>query len=60
MDQDFDFFRHRAIQEREAATKAAHPVARSAHLQMAERYDQLTDTGGGADAPPSARIPQLA
>jgi hypothetical protein len=36
-----NYFSRRANEERIAAMKAAHPNARSAHLQMAERYTQL-------------------
>lgn len=47
--QDIDYFGRRSIQEREAAAKAADPLARDLHLQMAQRYDELVggDSGGG-------------
>jgi hypothetical protein len=38
---DANYFSRRANEERVAAMRAAHPNARSAHLQMAERYTQL-------------------
>ena len=41
MESDVEYFSRRAVEERRAAMKAAHPDARSAHLQMAERYAEL-------------------
>jgi hypothetical protein len=41
MEGDAAYFARRALQEREAALKAAHPTARQAHLQLAARYDDL-------------------
>ena len=41
MDGDHIYFSRRANEEREAAMKAPHPVARQAHLDMAERYKEL-------------------
>jgi hypothetical protein len=38
MKNDANYFSRRAGEERVAAMQAAHPKARSAHLQMAERY----------------------
>ena len=38
---DADYFRRRAAEEREAAMRAPHPMARSAHIELAERYDEL-------------------
>ncbi len=38
---DASYFRHRADQERSAAEKATNDEARLAHLEMAERYDEL-------------------
>jgi hypothetical protein len=35
------YFCRRAHEERDAAMKAPHPSARQAHLEMAERYDEL-------------------
>lgn len=43
MDSDFDYFRRRAQEEREAAVKASHPAVRRAHVDMAGRYDELRD-----------------
>jgi len=42
MESDAAFFTRRAREERFAATKAEHPKARKAHLEMAARYG-LTD-----------------
>ena len=41
MESDAAFFTRRAREERFAATKAEHPQARKAHLQMAARYADL-------------------
>jgi hypothetical protein len=38
---DASYFRRRAEEERAAADKAASDGARHAHLEMAERYDEL-------------------
>lgn len=43
MESDSAYFRRRASEERVAAMKAAHPEARQAHLEMADRYDQLAE-----------------
>jgi hypothetical protein len=45
-DSDANYFRRRASEERLAAMKAAHPEARSAHLELATRYDDLSDEIG--------------
>jgi hypothetical protein len=49
MEKDANYFRRRAAEERVAAMKAAHSAARRAHLEMAERYDDLAKTN---DLPP--------
>jgi hypothetical protein len=41
MESDAAFFTRRAREERFAATKAEHPKARKAHLEMAARYADL-------------------
>ena len=41
MQGDAIYFRRRAAEERAAAGIAAHPVARQAHIDMAERYEDL-------------------
>lgn len=41
METDATYFRRRAAEERTAAFKAAHPMARQRHLELAERYDDL-------------------
>ena len=38
---DASYFRRRAEEERAAADKATSGEARHAHLEMAERYDEL-------------------
>lgn len=56
MEGDASYFSRRAGEERIAAMKAAHPRARSSHLEMAERYAELAGAiashqlrvGGGA------------
>ena len=42
MEADFNYFRRRAYEEREAAMKAHHASARRAHRDMADRYDELS------------------
>lgn len=59
MVQDGDYFRRRSIQEREAAAKAAHPLARDLHLQMAERYDELVGGDSGGRPPQDRNIPGI-
>ncbi len=39
---DFDYFRRRVDEERKAAGHAAHPDARKAHLDMAQRYEEIS------------------
>jgi hypothetical protein len=41
MEGDFSYFSRRAQEEREAAMKALSGAARQAHLEMAERYEQM-------------------
>jgi hypothetical protein len=41
MESDVSYFRRRASEERAAALEARHPDARQAHLDMAERYEDL-------------------
>lgn len=41
MNGDANYFRQRALEEREAGMKAPHPMARRAHIELAERYDEL-------------------
>src|SRR5688572_7534309 len=38
---DHLYFSRRGREEREAAMRASHPGARAAHMQMAERFDDL-------------------
>jgi hypothetical protein len=41
MESDVQYFRRRALEERLAARKAAHPVARQSHLEMAAGFEEL-------------------
>ena len=41
MESDVIYFGRRANEERRAAMQAAHPDVRQAHLEMAQRYDDL-------------------
>jgi hypothetical protein len=41
MERDAEYLRRRADQERDLATKAAHPQARAAHLELASRFDEF-------------------
>jgi hypothetical protein len=41
MEADFIYFSRRAQEEREAAMRNPHPSARRAHIDMAQRYDEL-------------------
>jgi len=43
MQSDADYFRERAAQQTEAATKAAHIKAQTAHLELALRYELLAN-----------------
>ena len=45
---DASYFARRALEERNAALKAPHPEAQRAHLEMAERYEDMeTAIGSG-------------
>jgi hypothetical protein len=39
MECNHNYFLRRAAEEREAAERAAHPIARQSHLELAARYD---------------------
>lgn len=41
METDAEYFRRRATEERTAAGIAKHPAACSAHVAMAERFEEL-------------------
>jgi hypothetical protein len=43
MQSDADYFRERAAQQTEAANNAGHTKARTAHLELALRYELLAD-----------------
>jgi hypothetical protein len=57
MEGDATYFRRRARDERLAAMKALHPVARAAHLEMAERYDDLAAAIATHDPPILSLVP---
>jgi hypothetical protein len=42
MESDATYFGRRASEERGAAMRAPHPTARRVHLDMADRYDELS------------------
>ena len=54
MESDVAYFSRRAREEREAATIAANDTARAIHLQMAERYDEMS-SARQADSRAAAR-----
>jgi hypothetical protein len=43
VESDASYFERRAREEREAARAAVHPNARLAHLELAERYEDLAN-----------------
>jgi len=43
MEGDFNYFSRRAQEEREAAMRTPHPTARQAHVELADRYDELAN-----------------
>lgn len=48
MEGDTTYFARRALEERDAATRAPHPAAQRSHLEMAERYEDIgTAIGSG-------------
>lgn len=49
VENDVAYFNRRASEERNAATEAAHPNARQAHLKMAERYKDMASAIAAAD-----------
>ena len=48
METDLAYFIRRAAEERGAATRATHPTARAAHVEMAERYEDMARAIGPA------------
>jgi hypothetical protein len=55
MEGDAAYFSRRASDERLAASNAVSPSAREAHMEMAERYDELA----AAISSPASRGPRL-
>jgi hypothetical protein len=43
MNGDAEYFRRRAVEEKTAAMKSAHPNARQAHLRMASQYEHFAN-----------------
>jgi hypothetical protein len=39
---DYHYFRRRASEERTAAKRATHPAARRIHLELADRYEEVS------------------
>lgn len=56
MNTDRTYFMRRAAQERSAALNAD-GKARDAHLELAERYQELTHSAAPAEEQPSAETP---
>jgi hypothetical protein len=48
---DSEYFQRRAEEERLAAGRATHPLARRAHLELAGRYDEAADAVGSNIVP---------
>jgi hypothetical protein len=40
---DASYFKHRALEQSEAAAKAQHPNARKAHLELSRRYQEFAE-----------------
>jgi hypothetical protein len=55
METDAAFFARRAREELLAASRADHPRARQAHLDMAGRYSDLVRAIGSNELPPEDR-----
>lgn len=53
MELDRVYFARRAAEEKAAAMRAAHPSARSAHLDLAARYSDLAEHIGHSDSSPN-------
>lgn len=51
MEGDAIYFGRRAQEERTAASHASHPTARQAHLDMADRYDELSAAIASRESP---------
>ena len=47
MEHDVAYFSRRASEERAAATQAQHPNARQAHLELANRYQEMATAIAG-------------
>ncbi len=49
MEADLVYFNRRAAEEKAAAEHARHPTARQAHLDLAERYEDMANALAGAN-----------
>ena len=57
MARELDYFIKRAAQEREAATNAASPLARDAHLRMADGYDAIVKSSRAGGPSGQSELP---
>lgn len=63
METDRDYLNRRACEERDAAERASNPKAKELHLELAARYAEAAQGGGGrpelgiAQAPPHPGLP---
>jgi len=60
MEGDTSYFRRRASEERTAALKSQHAKVREAHLQMAERYEDLVRAIAARDHHLGLDLPHVA
>ena len=60
MESDVLYFGRRASEERRAAMKAAHPGVRQAHLDMAQRYDDLVTAIAAREERLGLNLPSVA
>jgi hypothetical protein len=44
---NYAYFHRRAAEERAAAMRAAHPLARQAHFELAQRYETAAAASSG-------------
>jgi hypothetical protein len=48
-----DYYAARAVEERRMAMASEEPAARAIHLEMAERYSKMSESGDGNEQPDS-------
>ena len=56
MQDDVAYYTIRADEERTAAIKAAHPIARQKHLELASRFQALADKQLSEQASPASPL----